>query len=153
MDLFDYRFFISEDLLENTAVLSMLTTEWRSEAEDRHLLVQGPAEMKVFTNNDLLPHNGFVRLPPKMVLVRISGPIIDDYLNPHANCPDWAYLHVTCQRCRRKYQCNPFDDYYCTPEGDHACGPCLFKGKKVAHIDLEAPLEKPIFVQYPPSPS
>jgi hypothetical protein len=45
--------------------------------------------------------------------------------DPHANCPDWAWRRVTCQRCRRHYVCTPGEDYYCAAEGDHCCESCL----------------------------
>lgn len=153
MKEFSYQFFANSDMLEDLPMMSALVDIWRKDAEDQHLLVQGPAWLRVFTNEDIIQYTDFARMPPKVVMVIVSGPIVGDYVDPHADCPDWGYLHVKCQRCGRKYQCTPFDDYYCTPEGDHACGKCLFAGRKVAHIDLEAPLEEPIFVQYPPSPA
>lgn len=43
----------------------------------------------------------------------------------HGNCPAWAWMRVTCQRCGRRYVCTPTDDYYCAAEGDHCCHGCL----------------------------
>lgn len=65
--------------------------------------------------------------------------------DPHANCGGNAYKPVQCDRCRRTYKCSPWDDYYCSPEGDHCCESCLVGGKQIAYIDLEAPLDKPVF--------
>lgn len=44
---------------------------------------------------------------------------------PHATCGSKAYQQVTCDRCKRTYQCTPTDDFYCAAEGDHCCEPCL----------------------------
>jgi hypothetical protein len=51
-----------------------------------------------------------------------------EYHNPHANCGGHAYQQVTCDRCKRTYQCTPSSDYYCAAEGDHCCEPCLLTG-------------------------
>lgn len=150
---FTYKVFVDESMLQDSPMLPTLVAAWRSEAEDKHVLVQGPAYLRILSEGERVQAFGsFVRLPPHIVVIIISGPVIDVFIPAHEDCPDWGYLHVQCQRCKRKYQCTPFDDFYCTPEGDHACGPCLFKGRPVAHIDLEAPLDEPVFVKYPLPP-
>lgn len=42
----------------------------------------------------------------------------------HPDC-DNAGKQVRCDRCGREYVCTPWDDFYCTPEGDHCCEQCL----------------------------
>ncbi len=51
-------------------------------------------------------------------------------MNDHSNC-DFAYKQVTCDRCGAVYTCTPSSDFYCTPEGDHCCESCLFRGAGV----------------------
>lgn len=66
-------------------------------------------------------------------------------IDSHANCDGYAYQQVTCGRCGRTYQCTPWDDYYCAAEGDHCCEACLVGGRKIAVVDLDAPLSEPAF--------
>jgi hypothetical protein len=66
----------------------------------------------------------------------------------HAACPSPAFQQVTCDRCKRKFKCTPWDDFYCAADGDHCCELCLIAPTgvtKVAYIDLDAPLAKPVF--------
>jgi hypothetical protein len=64
--------------------------------------------------------------------------------DPHADCSN-AGKQVQCDRCHRVYRCDPWDDYYCTPDGDHACESCLVGGRQIAVIDLDAPLAEPVY--------
>ena len=54
----------------------------------------------------------------------------------HADC-NFGYKQVKCDRCSREYTCTPWDDFYCTPEGDHCCEPCLVGGAEVIRVDPE----------------
>ncbi len=67
-------------------------------------------------------------------------------MSGHDQCGGNAYQQVQCDRCKRTYQCTPFDDYYCvTDSEEHVCESCLVGGAPIASIDLEAPLADPIF--------
>lgn len=56
------------------------------------------------------------------------------WIDAHDNCDtaSRAYQMVTCDRCKRTYQCTPSSDFYCAAEGDHCCEPCLLGGTRLA---------------------
>ena len=63
----------------------------------------------------------------------------------HESCGGNGGKQVRCDRCGRAYVCSPWDDFYCTPAGDHCCESCLVGGAPIAYVDLEAPLAEPVF--------
>lgn len=73
-------------------------------------------------------------------------------IDPHARCTSNAYKWVTCDRCGRRFQCTPWEDFYCAAEGDHCCEPCLVASTgatKIAFIDPAAPLAEPVWRDLP----
>jgi len=72
--------------------------------------------------------------------------VSDSDMSAHTTCPDFAWQNVTCDRCRRKFQCTPWDDFYCAADSpDHCCESCLVRGHRIAYVDPEAPLAAPVF--------
>ena len=63
--------------------------------------------------------------------------------DPHADCPSVAWQQVTCDRCKRTYQCTPADDYYCAADGDHCCEPCLMAGMGATGLMIVLPVDGP----------
>jgi len=62
----------------------------------------------------------------------------------HSRC-NFAYQQVKCDRCKHEFQCTPWDDFYCAAEGDHCCETCLVGGRRIASVDLDVPLDEPVF--------
>lgn len=46
----------------------------------------------------------------------------------HEQCRFTPGQRVRCDRCKNSFILAPAADLYCTPEGDHACEPCLLGG-------------------------
>jgi hypothetical protein len=61
----------------------------------------------------------------------------------HARC-DFAWQEVRCDRCGREFVCTPWDDLYCTNDGDHCCEGCLLVGhpKPVIILDPDADVSR-----------
>lgn len=57
----------------------------------------------------------------------MGTPMPETGTTDHSQCNN-AWKQVTCDRCKRTYQCTPSNDFYCASEGDHCCEPCLLGG-------------------------
>lgn len=54
----------------------------------------------------------------------------------HEACNFSGGKRVRCDRCKNSFVCTPTTDLYCTPEGDHACEPCLTGGLPVFTVTM-----------------